>query len=62
VSIGLEDRVRALEVQVAATKADLIGHVELCNGRWRVINRGVAGLAGLIALGVSVAVAVLTRH
>jgi hypothetical protein len=56
VSIGLEDRVRALEVQVAATKADLLGHIVLCDARSRVIWKLAGGLAALVAAVVSIAI------
>jgi hypothetical protein len=59
VSIGLEDRVRALEVQVATTKADLLGHIALCDGRMRVIWKVAGGLSAIVAAAVSFIVTTL---
>jgi hypothetical protein len=56
-SIGLEDRVRALEVQVAATKSDLLGHIVLCDARSRVMWKMGALLSGVVALVISAGVA-----
>jgi hypothetical protein len=57
VSIGIEDRVRALEVQVATTKADLLGHIVLCDGRMKVLWKVAGGLSAIVAAVVSLAIA-----
>ena len=54
-----EERTRQLEILVAGLKADLAGHIILCDGRWRVIWKLAAALSGLVALAVSLAVTML---
>ena len=58
-SIGLEDRVRALEVQVATAKADLLGHIVLCDSRMRVLWKVAGGLSAIVAAAVSFIVTTL---
>ena len=52
----LNERLSALEVHVATLRAELVGHVTLCNGRWNVIWKAAGLLSGAIALAVSLAV------
>jgi hypothetical protein len=59
VSIGLEDRVRALEVQVATTKADLLGHIVLCDRRMAVAWKLAGGISAIVAAAVSFVIAMV---
>lgn len=56
-----DTRLRTLEVRVVTLASDLHAHIQYCEGRWRVFHRVAAGIAALLALGVSVGVALYTR-
>jgi hypothetical protein len=57
----LNDRMRALEVEIATLKADLAGHVVLCDRRWSVLWKLVTVLSGIIAFATAMAVEMWRR-
>jgi len=57
----MEERLRALEIQVTAIRGDLAAHEKLCDARWRVMWKLVTLLSSGIALIVALAVEVLWR-
>ena len=52
----MEERLRALEIQVTSLRGDLTAHEKFCDARWRVAWKLVAGLSSLIAVVVSLLV------
>ena len=54
-------RLARLDREVTQLRVDTNTHVALCDARWRVAWKLAAAVGGLIALVVSVGVAVLVR-
>jgi hypothetical protein len=57
----MEERLRALEIQVTSLRGDLTAHEKFCDARWRVMWKLVAFVSSGIALAVALAVELLWR-
>jgi len=57
----MEERLRALEIQVTSLRGDLTAHEKFCDARWRVMWKLVTFVSGIVGIAAAVTVEILWR-